>query len=217
MESTVANVDFSRYRRLIRTFWDPEPVNDIALDQTVWCLGAAYRLSDDDGCHESVTASGSGASQGPSRQPIREPLSLSPLERPGDETGPQRGIPRTNTEVLSGSSAVDDTIVISTPFISSSSNGELQPPAHACGGWPRGFLDDFESRFWMTYRSDFEPIPSSSDPGASTTLTLPMRIRTRLGGQSSFSSDIGWGCMIRSGQSLLANALSMLRLGRGIV
>ncbi len=42
-----------------------------------------------------------------------------------------------------------------------------------------------------------------------------MRLKTSFGDQSGFSSDTGWGCMIRSGQSLLANALIINRLGRG--
>lgn len=82
------------------------------------------------------------------------------------------------------------------------------------GGWPPAFLDDFESRPWMTYRSGFEPIPRSTDPRASATLSFAMRLKT-LADQAGFSSDTGWGCMIRSGQSLLANALSIGQLGRG--
>ncbi|KAH7325140.1 hypothetical protein B0I35DRAFT_476329 [Stachybotrys elegans] len=82
-------------------------------------------------------------------------------------------------------------------------------------GWPQAFLDDFGSRFWMTYRSEFEPIRRSTDPRASSALSFAMRIKTQLGGdQTGFSSDSGWGCMIRSGQSLLANALAMVQMGR---
>ncbi|RYO95908.1 hypothetical protein DL766_005828 [Monosporascus sp. MC13-8B] len=83
------------------------------------------------------------------------------------------------------------------------------------GGWPPAFLDDFESRIWMTYRSEFEPIAKSQDPKAVTALSFSMRLKSQLSEQNGFSSDSGWGCMIRSGQSLLANAMVSQRLGRG--
>ena len=84
------------------------------------------------------------------------------------------------------------------------------------GGWPPEFVDDFESRIWMTYRTDFEPIPKSADPRAASALSFTMRLKTSFSDQNGFSSDTGWGCMIRSGQSLLANAISITRLGRGM-
>jgi len=80
-------------------------------------------------------------------------------------------------------------------------------------GWPSDFLDDFESRIWMTYRSGFPSIAKSSDPAASAAMSLTTKLRN-LGNQGGFTSDTGWGCMIRSGQSLLANTVAILRLGR---
>lgn len=59
--------------------------------------------------------------------------------------------------------------------------------------WPPDFYDDFTSRLWMTYRHNYPPIRPSSH-----------------------KTDIGWGCMLRSGQSLLANTLIIHFLGRGI-
>ncbi len=83
------------------------------------------------------------------------------------------------------------------------------------GGWPSAFLDDFEARIWLTYRSNFPIIPKSQDPKALSSMSLAVRFRSQLVEPAGFSSDTGWGCMIRSGQSLLANALVMLRMGRG--
>lgn len=50
---------------------------------------------------------------------------------------------------------------------------------------------DVHSRLWFTYRKNFAPI-----------------------GDSSLSSDQGWGCMLRCGQMLLAEAMLRRHLGR---
>lgn len=80
--------------------------------------------------------------------------------------------------------------------------------------WPPDFLDDFESRIWLTYRSNFPPIPKSEDPKAASTMSFSVRLKSQLSNQNGFTTDTGWGCMIRSGQSLLANSLAILTLGR---
>lgn len=84
------------------------------------------------------------------------------------------------------------------------------------GGWPAAFLDDFEARLWLTYRSGFPAIAREADTRSTSTMSFADRVRSQLVDQNGFTSDTGWGCMIRSGQSLLANAIVMLRLGRGL-
>lgn len=193
MENTLANVDLGRYRRIVQMFWDPEPTNDTAADQPVWCLGCSYRLVDG-----KSTRNDTGGNRLESTDDQQQDTIPSPL--PTSTDGPQSASLGTQSE--------------STPssFSSALAYGETAQD----GTWPQGFVDDFEARFWMTYRSDFQTIPRSTDPKAPSSMSLSMRIKSQLGDQTGFSSDSGWGCMIRSGQSLLANALALQRFGRGM-
>lgn len=53
------------------------------------------------------------------------------------------------------------------------------------------FLEDFRTRFWFTYRRNFPRIEPSL-----------------------FTTDLGWGCMLRTGQCLMAEALARFYFGR---
>lgn len=53
------------------------------------------------------------------------------------------------------------------------------------------FQQDFSSKIWLTYRKNFPYFKGSK-----------------------YNSDCGWGCMIRCGQMLVANAILTLHLGR---
>lgn len=81
-------------------------------------------------------------------------------------------------------------------------------------GWPAGFLEDVYTRIWMTYRTRFAPIYRDADGPSPLSLQNLMRGQAMELSTEYFSSDCGWGCMIRTSQSLLANAFLHLRLGR---
>ncbi|KAG7434197.1 Cysteine protease atg4 [Fusarium oxysporum] len=189
MENAMANVDLGRYRRIVQMFWDPEPTNDVAHDHPVWCLGRSYKLSD-----KKNSKSDEHNPQTPPPAPKSDTEDQDTARSPNIPTNAPETPPESISSSFSSSLAYDDR-----------SND---------GGWPSGFITDFESRIWMTYRSEFDPIPRSTNPQATSSLSLSMRLKSQLGDQSPFSSDSGWGCMIRSGQSLLANTIALVRLGR---
>jgi len=188
----MATVDFSRYRRIVQRFWDPEPTNDTAVDQPVWCLGSSYTLA------ESARLAETSVS------PVLLPSSSASFDA-GSRSAERPEPPRDQPE------ACPETDPSSHPPAPRSDGHDGE------GGWPPLFLDDFEAKLWMTYRSGFEPIPRSSHPDAFSALSFSMKMKSQLADQNGFSSDSGWGCMIRSGQSLLANAMSIQRLGRSTV
>lgn len=197
MESAIANADLRSYRRIVQMLWDPEPVNDVNLDQLVWCLGCAYSLS---GKEKTVQHF--------------EPH----VER-------KVALPDTTDKRITSTDQIDTAVVRNLTDINSqeppspsesslsllTSNGEKV----AGSSWPSAFLRDFDARFWMTYRSGIAVIAKSKSPRAASALSLSMRVRSRLVDEYGFTSDSGWGCMIRSGQSLLCNAMAILQLGRG--
>ena len=97
--------------------------------------------------------------------------------------------------------------------------------------WQPEFYADFTSCVWITCRSQFQPIRDSSltvlereqaeivaAAGARSPTLIssgPPSKRWWPGGEKGWTSDTGWGCMLRTGQSLLATALIHLHLGRG--
>ncbi|CAM6099824.1 unnamed protein product [Calypogeia fissa] len=85
----------------------------------------------------------------------------------------------------SSSTAPDSPVwVLGVCYKLSSSSGEGGDEATATPQDVNEFLQDFSSRIWLTYRRGFEAL-----------------------GPAKLTSDVGWGCMLRSGQMLLAQAM----------
>lgn len=182
----MANVDFgAHYKKFVRYFWDPEPKNDDPAMNPIWCLGRQYSADAD---RTQINTSNKAVGK---RQ-----------EADVAEVATQN---RQNAVRMDEGADDDPT-----------KSRKIDAIADEDGrSWPADFLDDFEARFWFSYRSHFASIKKSTDPIAGSSLTLAVRLRSQLVEQGGFTSDTGWGCMIRSGQCLVANALAMLQLGRG--
>lgn len=187
-------------KRFVRFFYDPPPKYDDMSGTSIWLLGQEYKATPPKPVtttdHDDVVEVESSADS-------HEPSDAA--SAPSSSADPQQAQPQLD---IQNTSSFDDAQLVTggenTPSLSNDPSDR---------GWPIPFLDDFESRVWMTYRSNFIPIPRSHDPGSDAGLSWSVRLRN-LAERDGFSSDAGWGCMIRSGQSLLANALVMLHLGR---
>ena len=79
-----------------------------------------------------------------------------------------------------------------TSHLSADRHASLSPPSPNRATLTR-FMADFQSRIWFTYRKEIARIEPSF-----------------------YTSDAGWGCMMRTGQSLLAQAFVQVMLGRGM-
>ncbi|KAK4159670.1 putative cysteine protease ATG4 [Cladorrhinum sp. PSN259] len=200
-----AGAEVSRVgRRILQRIWDPEPANDRTINEPVWCLGRSYTLD--------TKEYGSPPTLKSSTPPAHPTLDVV-VEAAAPASAATPSIPAS----AEGTRTQAQQQTLETPPDSEASSFDsslaYEDPGQD-GGWPPAFLDDFESRIWMTYRTGFEVIPRSADPKATSSLSFAMRLKTSFGDQTGFSSDTGWGCMIRSGQSLLANAMLVARVGR---
>ncbi|KAF2814885.1 uncharacterized protein BDZ99DRAFT_515650 [Mytilinidion resinicola] len=178
-------------RHIVRTFYDPPPVNDD--DAPIWCLGVRY---------DSRPTTNGHPSSPPTQKSPPVKKSPEPTTKADEEQTP---VVEEDSWIHAKCEEPAKQVEIPKPVVDPAS-------ASVYGGWPQDFLDDFESRIWMTYRSGFKPMPRSQDPKA--TAAMSFRVRLQNLNQSGFTSDTGFGCMIRSGQCILANALANIRLGR---
>ena len=194
------NVDIGRYsKKIVQYLWDPEPVNDETIASPIWCLGKQYGVQEGSSPRES---SENTETINSAPVEVKNPAdSVSSL--PQDDQHASISEDSTGLELHHRDTSFEEVRKIDAQVTTENTSHR----------WPQAFLDDFESRLWLTYRAGFPPIPKSSDPKAASNMSFAVRLKS-ITAHDGFTSDTGWGCMIRSGQSLLANALLTLRLGR---
>ncbi|KAF8054328.1 peptidase family C54-domain-containing protein [Lyophyllum atratum] len=152
-----------------------------------------------------------------------EPIWIMGVRHPGYEPPP----PQSQSQNQSRASSIR-----SSASTSSQLETEKQQNQNPAAHWPPVFYADFTSRVWLTYRAQFTPIRDgrladlSGEPpsdggagGGAGGVGSPTTVRARPwgwvgGGEKGWTSDSGWGCMLRTGQSMLASALVHLHLGR---
>ena len=182
----MSNVDIAKYsKRIVQLFYDPEPKNDGELKTPIWCLGRRYDT------RSGIPVNARPANELPPTPEASPPESEEPAGHSRDSQSPAGSFEEIEKPSIPPPGAVDS------------------------DDWPDDFLEDFGSKIWLTYRSAFPPIPKSQDPKATSTMTMSVRLRSQWQLQGGFTSDAGWGCMVRSGQTLLANTLAFVRFGRG--
>ncbi|CAB4253852.1 similar to Saccharomyces cerevisiae YNL223W ATG4 Conserved cysteine protease required for autophagy [Maudiozyma barnettii] len=82
------------------------------------------------------------------------------------------------------------------------------------------FLNDLSYKLHFTYRTRFPPIQRADNGPSPLNFQRFLRdnplnsIENVVSNPDCFTTDIGWGCMIRTGQSLVGNALQDANLGR---
>ncbi|KAK0353708.1 Cysteine protease atg4 [Friedmanniomyces endolithicus] len=183
----MSNTDFSRFaKHVVQYFWNPPARNEDAAD--IWCLGRRYDSRYLDARQSKVISTSPSAHSDSDASPADSAVVTVDPQKPEETAENGR----------------DDL---------ANSRATLTVSEEEALGWPADFLDDMEARIWLFYRSGFPPIARSNDPSVSSAMSFSTKLRN-LGAQGGFTSDTGWGCMIRSGQSLLANSLALLQLGR---
>lgn len=181
-----------KFKRVIQYIWDPEPQNTDH-DHEIVCLGKTY-------------------SPVPGSPYVSTPSESTPLPNDDNSTNTSDQ-PPLNDVTDAKRDASNTSSLSSSPLKLSGSTTPVsdQSPQNSTE-WPRDFLEDVDSKIWFTYRTNFPSIPKSRDGPSS--VSLGRFFRGSGIDLNGFTSDVGWGCMIRTSQSLLANCIFMLQLGR---
>ncbi|KAI6044613.1 cysteine protease required for autophagy [Pisolithus marmoratus] len=153
-----------------------------------------------------------------------EPIWLLGVQHPGYQPPPPT-TPGRRASVESRRSPSLRSNTSSSATVSQLSQSQPHSAKNPAAHWPPAFYADFTSRIWLTYRDQFPPIRDStlaaldSDLASGVQSIIPCSPRQKRWnwpgtGEKGWTSDAGWGCMLRTGQTLLANSLLHLHLGR---